>query len=144
MFSILFKQQSIEQFHSFRFPVLLPSAFPLSRYFPINSGEFLLIFVNILQEKLANDCLLPKKSEFNISRDPHVHILPRTYTNRMTTLIIALFIIILLMTPVAICTVVRSLYTRLGVVVVAAGIFVMILGCFTNAKLVNLAVAGAT
>lgn len=54
------------------------------------------------------------------------------------------FIIILLLAPVIICNLVGSLRARLVVIIAATTGFVAVLSGLTNAKTVELAVAGAT
>ena len=73
-----------------------------------------------------------------------MHIFPRSFTDQAVRGLLTLVIIFLLLAPVIICNALRSLSSRLGVMIAATCLFVMILSLLTRSKTVELAVAGAT
>ncbi|KAH7230719.1 hypothetical protein B0J15DRAFT_506240 [Fusarium solani] len=88
-------------------------------------------------------CHLGKGSEPK-SRDPRVHIFPRSSTVTVARAILSPLIAFLLLAPVVICNLIESMAARLVVMVGATVIFVLCVCLLTNARTVDLAVAGAT
>ncbi|KAK4457493.1 hypothetical protein QBC42DRAFT_317963, partial [Cladorrhinum samala] len=80
----------------------------------------------------------------NASRDPNVHVFPRSSITWVARMLMTPFVVVLVMAPVVICNLVSSLTARLVVVVTATTGFVAVLSGLTRAKTIELAVAGAT
>ncbi|KAI1357171.1 hypothetical protein F5Y08DRAFT_354660 [Xylaria arbuscula] len=99
---------------------------------------------------LVEDCWaylrvhLNKNPELSISRDPRVHIFPRSFTARAARLLFTPFVVVLLLTPVIICNYVVKLTARLAVVIISTTCFVAALSGLTRVRAVELVVAGAT
>jgi len=83
-------------------------------------------------------------SVFNISRDPAVHITSHGSLRTAARAIIGFGIVVLLLVPIVICNVIQKPMVRLGVVAVAATLFVAILCWVVRAKPIQMFVAGAT
>ena len=80
----------------------------------------------------------------NASRDPNVHIFPRSSITWIARMLMTPFVVVLLMAPVVMCNLVGSLTTRLVVIVAATTGFVAVLSGLTRARTIELVVAGAT
>ncbi|EEU38895.1 uncharacterized protein NECHADRAFT_55651, partial [Fusarium vanettenii 77-13-4] len=84
------------------------------------------------------------KGGISSSRDPRVHIFPRSSTVTVARAILSPLIAFLLLAPVVICNLIESMAARLVVMVGATVTFVLCVCLLTNARTVDLAVAGAT
>ncbi|KAK3385190.1 hypothetical protein B0H63DRAFT_180145 [Podospora didyma] len=80
----------------------------------------------------------------NASRDPNVHIFPRSSTTWVARMLMTPFVVVLLMAPVVVCNLISSLTARLVVIVAATTGFVAVLSGLTRARTIELVVAGAT
>ncbi|KAK3984183.1 hypothetical protein QBC44DRAFT_337438 [Cladorrhinum sp. PSN332] len=78
------------------------------------------------------------------SRDPNVHIFPRSSITRVARMLMTPFVVVLLLAPVVICNLVGSLTARLVVIITATTGFVAVLSSLTKARTIELTVAGAT
>ncbi|KAH9880615.1 hypothetical protein IAQ61_000909 [Plenodomus lingam] len=87
---------------------------------------------------------LRHRSMFDVSRDPTVHISSNSAFRIATRTLTGSVIVSLLLIPIFICNTVQRTKVRLGVVAVAAILFVAILCGLTRAKPIELFVAGAT
>ncbi|KAH8650485.1 hypothetical protein BGZ61DRAFT_311176, partial [Ilyonectria robusta] len=76
------------------------------------------------------------------SRDPRVHIFPRSSTVTVARAILSPLIAFLLLAPVIVCNLIESMAARLVVMVGATVTFVFCVCLLTNARTVDLAVAG--
>ncbi|KAK3386537.1 hypothetical protein B0H63DRAFT_467931 [Podospora didyma] len=83
-------------------------------------------------------------SRHNASRDPNVHIYPRSSTTWVARMLMTPFAVVLLMAPVVICNLVSSLTARLIVVIAATTGFIAALSGLTKPRTIELVVAGAT
>ncbi|ENH67509.1 hypothetical protein FOC1_g10010787 [Fusarium oxysporum f. sp. cubense race 1] len=84
------------------------------------------------------------RSSENISNDPHVQIFSRSSTMRVARAILSPLIVFLLLAPVVICNMIDSQPARLAIMIISTAAFVCCMSLLTNAKTVELAVAGAT
>lgn len=73
-----------------------------------------------------------------------MHILSRAFTDKATRVIVAPFVTLLVLVPVIVCNAIDNMNVRLGVIILAANIFVVLLSLFTRCKIIELAMAGAT
>ncbi|CVK92168.1 uncharacterized protein FMAN_07126 [Fusarium mangiferae] len=80
----------------------------------------------------------------NVSSDPHVQIFSRSSTMRVARAILSPLIVFLLLAPVVICNMIDSQSARLAIMIISTAGFVCCMSLLTNAKTVELAVAGAT
>lgn len=79
---------------------------------------------------------------FRLSRDPRVHIVSKVSVTRIARILMTPVIVTLLLAPVIVCNRLNTITVRLIVVVTAASIFVAILLGSTNAKIMELVIAG--
>lgn len=86
-------------------------------------------------------CQYPR---LDASRDPNVHIFPRSSITWVARMMMTPFVVVLLLAPVVICSLVGSLTVRLVVIIAATTGFVAVLSGLTKARTVELVVAGAT
>lgn len=87
---------------------------------------------------------LAKFSESSISRDPRVHVFPRSWTTRAARIVLTPVIILLLLAPVVICNAITNPTARLATMIIATATFVILISLLTKAKTIDLVVAGAT
>lgn len=85
-----------------------------------------------------------KYPRLDASRDPNVHIFPRSSITWVARMMMTPFVVVLLLAPVVICSLVGSLTVRLVVIIAATTGFVAVLSGLTKARTVELVVAGAT
>ncbi|KAK4170902.1 hypothetical protein QBC36DRAFT_250540 [Triangularia setosa] len=78
------------------------------------------------------------------SRDPNLHVFPRSSITWVTRMLMTPFVVVLLLAPVVICNLVDSLTARLVVIIAATTVFVAVLSGLTRARTAELVVAGAT
>ncbi|ROW05707.1 hypothetical protein VMCG_05216 [Cytospora schulzeri] len=79
-----------------------------------------------------------------VSRDPNVHLFPRSSTNHVACVIVTPLITMMLMMPVIVCNYVVDVPARLAIITLATSLFITSLSLLTNARTVDVAVAGAT
>jgi hypothetical protein len=77
------------------------------------------------------------RSNSNVSRDPHVHVPSKAFTDKTTSAIIAPLVTMLLLVPMIVCNAIHSSTVRLAIVVLAANLFVMLLSTLTRSKMIE-------
>jgi len=80
----------------------------------------------------------------NASRDPNVHVFPRSSITWVARILMTPFVVVLLMAPIVLRNLVSNLAARLVVIVAATTGFVAVLSGLTKARTIEPAVAGVT
>ncbi|KAI2464030.1 hypothetical protein F4781DRAFT_440014 [Annulohypoxylon bovei var. microspora] len=97
-------------------------------------------------ETVVTTCLalFSKGHQDNKSDDSMVHIFPRTFTNKVTRLLLTPLVIFFLLVPVMICNALSSSTSRLIILILAAVTFITAMSLLTKSKTIDLATCSAT
>ena len=87
---------------------------------------------------------MAKYPRIHASRDPNVHIFPRSSITWVARMLMTPCVVVLLMAPVVICNLVGSLTARLVVIITATTGFVAVLSGVKRARTIELVVAATT
>jgi hypothetical protein len=87
---------------------------------------------------------LPQRPQFDLSRDPNVLIFSSTLLKRITRGLIAWVVVLILLVPVIAISAVERLAIRMGIIVVASAVIIMMLTLMTKIKTWEMFLGGAT
>jgi hypothetical protein len=85
-----------------------------------------------------------QRPQIDLSRDPNVFIFSSTLLKQITRGLIAWIVVLILSVPVIIVSVVEKIAARLGIIVVASGVVIMMLALITKVKTWEMFLGGAT
>ncbi|KAI4217626.1 MAG: hypothetical protein LQ351_000222 [Letrouitia transgressa] len=111
----------------------------------LSPKDYALARLTLFSEKILRKLYrLCRKPQCDVSRDPHITIFPIPLLQKLTRLMFAWVVIILLLAPIAIVNALTSTAHRLVIIVVASTILITAITYFTNAKAVEILLSGAT
>jgi hypothetical protein len=87
---------------------------------------------------------LPQRPQFDLSRDPNVLIFSSTLLKRITRGLIAWVVVLVLLVPVIAISAVERVAIRMGIIVVASAVAIMMLALMTKIKTWEMFLGGAT
>ena len=87
---------------------------------------------------------LPQRPQFDLSRDPNVLIFSSTLLKRITRGLIAWVVVLVLLVPVIAISAVERIAIRMGIIVVASAVVIMMLALMTKIKTWEMFLGGAT
>jgi hypothetical protein len=87
---------------------------------------------------------LPQRPQFDLSRDPNVLIFSSTLLKRITRGLIAWVVVLVLLVPVIAISAVERAAIRMGIIVVASAVVIMMLALTTKIKTWEMFLGGAT
>jgi hypothetical protein len=87
---------------------------------------------------------LPQRPQIDLSRDPNVFIFSSTLLKRITRGLIAWVVVLVLLVPVIVINAVERVAIRMGIIVVASAVAIMMLALMTKIKTWEMFLGGAT
>jgi hypothetical protein len=87
---------------------------------------------------------LPQRPQFDLSRDPNVLIFSSTLLKRITRGLIAWVVVLVLLVPVIAISAVERVAIRMGIIVVASAVVIMMLALMTKIKTWEMFLGGVT
>ncbi|KAL9614266.1 MAG: hypothetical protein Q9167_001222 [Letrouitia subvulpina] len=111
----------------------------------LSPKDYALTRLTLFSEKVLRKLYkLRRKPQCDVSRDPNITIFPIPLSQKLTRLLFAWVVIILLLAPIVIVNALTSTAHRLVIIVVASTILITAITYFTNAKAVEILLSGAT